>query len=103
VGGEHFHRLPVERATPGLSTGPEEKKLGIRGSSTRQVILEDARAGTDKVLARWAGAQDRVQHLNIGRFKLGAGSVGAAKDCCGRPPVTRRSASSSAGPSRASA
>src|SRR5213596_3183731 len=39
VGGEHFTAFLVERATPGLSTGPEEKKLGIRGSSTRQVIL----------------------------------------------------------------
>src|SRR6266478_1883955 len=48
VGGEHFTAFLVERTTPGLSTGPEEKKLGIRGSSTRQVILEDARVGADK-------------------------------------------------------
>src|SRR5213593_1255800 len=82
VGGEHFTAFLVERATPGLSTGPEEKKLGIRGSSTRQVILEDARAGTDKVLGQVGqGHKIAFNILNIGRFKLGAGSVGAAKDC----------------------
>src|SRR5213593_662703 len=41
IDGEHFTAFLVERATPGLGTGPEEKKLGIRGSSTRQLILED--------------------------------------------------------------
>ena len=82
VGGEYFTAFLVERTTPGLSTGPEEKKLGIRGSSTRQVILEDARAGTDKVLGQVGqGHKIAFNILNIGRFKLGAGSVGAAKDC----------------------
>src|SRR5439155_184076 len=61
---------------------PEEKKLGIRGSSTRQVILEDARIGADKVLGQVGqGHKIAFNILNIGRFKLGAGSVGAAKDC----------------------
>ncbi len=82
VGGEHFTAFLVERTTPGLSTGPEEKKLGIRGSSTRQVILEDARVGADKVLGQVGqGHKIAFNILNIGRFKLGAGSVGAAKDC----------------------
>src|SRR5438876_45648 len=82
VGGEHFTAFLVERTTPGLSTGPEEKKLGIRGSSTRQVILEDARIGADKVLGQVGqGHKIAFNILNIGRFKLGAGSVGAAKDC----------------------
>ncbi len=82
VGGEHFTAFLVERTTPGLSTGPEEKKLGIRGSSTRQVILEDARVGAGKVLGQVGqGHKIAFNILNIGRFKLGAGSVGAAKDC----------------------
>src|SRR6266516_3405964 len=77
-----FTAFLVERTTPGLSTGPEEKKLGIRGSSTRQVILEDARIGADKVLGQVGqGHKIAFNILNIGRFKLGAGSVGAAKDC----------------------
>src|SRR5438552_1105070 len=82
VGGEYFTAFLVERTTPGLSTGPEEKKLGIRGSSTRQVILDDARIGADKVLGQVGqGHKIAFNILNIGRFKLGAGSVGAAKDC----------------------
>src|SRR3989441_13228087 len=70
VGGEHFTAFLVERTTPGLSTGPEEKKLGIRGSSTRQVILEDARIGADKVLGQVGqGHKIAFNILNIGRFK----------------------------------
>ena len=82
VDGEHFTAFLVERATPGLGTGPEEKKLGIRGSSTRQLILEDAPVGADAVLGQIGqGHKIAFNILNIGRFKLGAGSVGAAKDC----------------------
>ncbi|HJQ84100.1 MAG TPA: acyl-CoA dehydrogenase family protein [Candidatus Binatia bacterium] len=82
VDGEHFTAFLVERTTPGLSTGPEEKKLGIRGSSTRQVILEDARIPADRVLgAVGQGHKIAFNILNIGRFKLGAGAVGAAKEC----------------------
>src|SRR6185436_8368167 len=50
VDGEHFTAFLVERGAPGLSTGPEEKKLGIRGSSTRQLVLEDVRVGVGAVL-----------------------------------------------------
>src|SRR5438093_5284806 len=82
VDGEHFTAFLVERATPGLGTGPEEKKLGIRGSSTRQVILEDVPVGGESVLGQIGqGHKIAFNILNIGRFKLGAGSVGAAKDC----------------------
>jgi len=82
VDGEHFTAFLVERATPGLGTGPEEHKLGIRGSSTRQVILEDAPVPADRVLGE-VGQGHRIAFniLNIGRFKLGAGAVGAAKEC----------------------
>jgi alkylation response protein AidB-like acyl-CoA dehydrogenase len=80
--GEHFTAFIVERSARGLSTGPEEKKLGIRGSSTRQVILEDVPVGADAVLGQIGqGHKIAFNILNIGRFKLGAGSVGAAKEC----------------------
>jgi alkylation response protein AidB-like acyl-CoA dehydrogenase len=82
VDGEHFTAFLVERDTPGLSLGPEEHKLGIRGSSTRQLILEDAPVPADRVLGEIGqGHKIAFNILNIGRFKLGAGSVGAAKDC----------------------
>ncbi len=82
VDGEKFTALLVERTTPGLSTGPEEHKLGIRGSSTRQLILEDAPVPVDRVLGEIGqGHKIAFNILNIGRFKLGAGAVGAAKDC----------------------
>src|SRR5256712_3387080 len=45
VGGEHFTAFLVQRTTPGLSTGPEEKKLGIRGSSARRGVLGGGRGG----------------------------------------------------------
>ncbi len=82
VDGEHFTAFIVERSASGVSTGPEEKKLGIRGSSTRQVILEDVRVPVDAVLGEVGqGHKIAFNILNIGRFKLGAGSVGAAKEC----------------------
>jgi alkylation response protein AidB-like acyl-CoA dehydrogenase len=82
VDGDKFTAFLVERDTPGLSTGPEEHKLGIRGSSTRQLILEDAPVGADNVLGEIGrGHKIAFNILNIGRFKLGAGSIGAAKDC----------------------
>lgn len=82
VDGEKFTAFLVERTTPGFSTGPEEHKLGIRGSSTRQVILEDAPVPIDHVLGEIGqGHKIAFNILNIGRFKLGAGAGGAAKDC----------------------
>ena len=82
VGGEHFTAFLIEATLPGVSTGPEEKKLGIRGSSTRQLVLEDVRVNANKVLGQVGqGHKIAFNILNIGRFKLGAGAVGAAKDC----------------------
>ncbi len=82
VDGEQFTAFLVERNTPGLSLGPEEHKLGIRGSSTRQLILEDAPVPADCVLGQIGqGHKIAFNILNVGRFKLGAGAVGAAKDC----------------------
>jgi alkylation response protein AidB-like acyl-CoA dehydrogenase len=82
VDGDKFTAFLVERNTPGLSTGPEEKKLGIRGSSTRQLILDGARVPADAVLGQIGqGHKIAFNILNIGRFKLGAGAGGAAKEC----------------------
>ena len=82
VDGEKFTAFLVERGAPGLSTGPEEKKLGIRGSSTRQLLLDNVAVGDDAVLGEIGlGHKIAFNILNIGRFKLGAGSLGAAKDC----------------------
>ncbi len=82
VDGEHFTAFLVERGARGLSTGPEEKKLGIRGSSTRQLVLEDVEIRADAVLGEIGqGHKIAFNILNIGRFKLGAGAVGAAKEC----------------------
>jgi alkylation response protein AidB-like acyl-CoA dehydrogenase len=82
VDGEEFTAFLVERSVPGLSTGPEEKKLGIRGSSTRQLVLEDAPVPADAVLGSIGqGHKIAFNILNVGRFKLGAGAVGAAKEC----------------------
>ncbi len=82
VDGEHFTAFIVEKTAKGLSTGPEEKKLGIRGSSTRQLILEEVEVPAGAVLGEIGqGHKIAFNILNIGRFKLGAGAVGAAKEC----------------------
>lgn len=82
VDGDKFTAFLVERTSPGLSTGAEEKKLGIKGSSTRQLILEDVHVPADAVLGEIGqGHKIAFNILNIGRFKLGAGAIGAAKEC----------------------
>jgi len=80
VDREHFTAFLVERSFPGVTAGPEEKKLGIRGSSTTAVILEDARVPVENVLGEVGkGHKIAFNVLNIGRFKLGAGVTGIAK------------------------
>lgn len=82
VNGDKFTAFLVERDTPGLSLGPEEQKLGLHGSSTRAVILEDAQVLAANVLgAIGRGHKIAFNILNIGRFKLGCGSLGVAKEC----------------------
>jgi len=77
---EHFTAFLVERGTEGLSVGPEEKKLGIKGSSTTQVILDNAKVPVENVLGEIGkGHKIAFNVLNIGRFKLGAAVTGAAK------------------------
>jgi alkylation response protein AidB-like acyl-CoA dehydrogenase len=70
----------IERNTPGLTIGAEEHKLGIRGSSTCPLILNDCRIPADNLLGE-AGKGHHIAFniLNIGRFKLGAACVGGAR------------------------
>ena len=80
VDGEKFTAFIVERDFPGVSTGAEEKKMGIKSSSTRTLILEDAEVPVENVLGEIGrGHVIAFNILNIGRYKLGVGAVGGAK------------------------
>ncbi|HEY6004104.1 MAG TPA: acyl-CoA dehydrogenase family protein [Anaeromyxobacter sp.] len=80
VDRELFTAFLVERTFPGVKIGAEEKKLGIRGSSTTQVVLEDAKVPLENVLGEIGkGHKIAFNVLNVGRAKLGAAVTGAAK------------------------
>jgi alkylation response protein AidB-like acyl-CoA dehydrogenase len=80
VDGEHFSAFIVERNFAGVSTGPEEKKMGIKGSSTRTLILEDVAVPKENLLGELGrGHIIAFNILNIGRYKLAVGCVGASK------------------------
>lgn len=80
VDGQHFTAFIVERDTPGLSLGPEENKMGIKGSSTRSVILEDCPVPAENLLGEVGkGHIIALSVLNLGRFNLGSACMGAAK------------------------
>ncbi len=80
VDREKFTAFLVDRGTPGLSAGPEEKKLGIKGSSTTQIVLEGAQVPVENVLGEIGkGHKIAFNVLNVGRFKLGAITAGTAK------------------------
>jgi len=80
VDGEKFTGFIVERDFEGFSVGVEEHKLGIIGSSTRQVILEDCKVPVENVLGVIGkGHKIAFNILNIGRFKLGAATVSGVK------------------------
>ena len=79
VDGEKFTAFLVERG-PGLVSGHEEKKLGIDGSSTTALMLEDCRVPVENVLGEIGrGHKIAFNVLNIGRLKLGARAVGTMK------------------------
>lgn len=80
IDGEHFSAFIVERTFPGVSVGAEEKKMGIKSSSTRTLILQDAQVPVENLLGE-AGKGHIIAFniLNIGRYKLGVGAVGASK------------------------
>ncbi|PSH03652.1 MAG: acyl-CoA dehydrogenase [Acidobacteria bacterium] len=82
VDGEKFTAFIIERTFPGFSVGPEEHKLGIRGSSTCPLILNDCQVPVENVLGEVGkGATIAFNILNVGRFKLGAAAVGGARTC----------------------
>jgi alkylation response protein AidB-like acyl-CoA dehydrogenase len=77
-----FSAFLVERTDPGVTTGPEEQKLGLQGSSTRQLLLDGVRIPKDRLLGEVGrGHKIAFNILNVGRFKLGGGALGAAREC----------------------
>ena len=81
VDGEKFSAFIVERTSPGFQNGAEEKKMGIRGSSTTPIILNDCRVPKENLLGEIGkGHVIAFNTLNIGRYKLGAGVVGGARN-----------------------
>jgi alkylation response protein AidB-like acyl-CoA dehydrogenase len=75
-----FTGFIVERTDAGVSIGPEEHKMGIRGSSTCELILDNVRIPKDRLLGRIGkGHKIAFGILNIGRLKLGIGAVGGSK------------------------
>jgi len=81
VDGEKFSAFIVERKFPGFQSGAEEKKMGIRGSSTTPIILNDCRVPKENLLGEIGkGHVIAFNTLNIGRYKLGAGVVGGARN-----------------------
>jgi alkylation response protein AidB-like acyl-CoA dehydrogenase len=80
IDGEHFSTFLVEKDFGGLTIGAEEKKMGIKGSSTCQVILEDCMVPVENLLGE-AGKGHLIAFniLNVGRFKLGASTLGGCK------------------------
>ena len=77
-----FTGFLVEKGTPGLTLGAEEHKLGIKGSSTRQVFLENVSIPINQVLGEVGkGHLIAFNVLNIGRYKLGTMAMGGCKIC----------------------
>lgn len=80
VDGDKFTGFIVEKDYAGLSLGNEEHKMGIKGSSTRQVFFSDCQVPKENVLGEIGkGHLIAFNILNIGRIKLGAATLGAAK------------------------
>ncbi len=81
VDGEHFTGFIVEKGAQGFSIGPEEHKMGIKGTSTCPLYFEDVSVPASQVLGEIGkGHQIAFNILNIGRFKLGAACLGTAKE-----------------------
>ena len=80
IDGEKFSAFLIERGSPGLSIGAEEHKLGIRGSSTCPLVLQDCRVPVENLLGEpGKGHHIAFNVLNMGRLKLGVFCVGGAR------------------------
>jgi len=84
VDGEHFSAFLVERGFPGVSSGKEEHKMGLHGSSTTPILLQQAQVPAENLLGEIGkGHKVAFNVLNYGRFKLGAMCTGGAKAAIG--------------------
>jgi alkylation response protein AidB-like acyl-CoA dehydrogenase len=84
VDGEHFSAFIVERAYPGVSNGKEEHKMGLHGSSTTPVILQDVAVPAENLLGEVGkGHKIAFNVLNFARFKLGAMCAGGSRAAIG--------------------
>ncbi len=82
VDGVHFTGFIVERGMEGFTQGPEENKMGIKGSSTVQLYFQDCKVPVENVLGEVGkGHVIAFNILNIGRLKLCAATLGGAKKC----------------------
>jgi alkylation response protein AidB-like acyl-CoA dehydrogenase len=82
---ENLSAFIVERSYPGITINEEEKKMGIKGSSTVQIFFNDCLVPTENLLSeRQNGFKIAVNILNIGRIKLAAAAVGGSKQCITR-------------------
>lgn len=80
VDGDKFTAFIVEKGTPGFTIAAEEKKMGIKGSSTTEITFSDCKIPVENVLGEIGkGHKIAFNVLNIGRWKLGAGAVGGCK------------------------
>lgn len=80
IDGTQFTSFIVERSWDGVSVDEEEKKMGIHGTSTRSVIFQDVKVPVENILGEIGrGHVVALNTLNIGRYKLGPGTVGGAK------------------------
>ncbi len=81
VDGNLFSAFIVDRKTEGFSIGAEEKKMGMKGSSTTPLIFQNAKVPVENLLYKVGkGATIAFNVLNVGRYKLGASSVGGSKN-----------------------
>jgi alkylation response protein AidB-like acyl-CoA dehydrogenase len=80
VDGDKFTAFIIDKGTPGLSIGPEEHKMGIKGSTTTTVIMEDVPVPVENVLGTIGqGHKIAFNILNVGRYKLGLSCLGSGK------------------------
>jgi hypothetical protein len=80
VDGDKFTAFIVERGTPGFTQGPEEDKMGIKGSSTVQLYFQDCKIPVDNLLGELGkGHKIAFNILNLGRLKLCAAAVGGSR------------------------
>jgi alkylation response protein AidB-like acyl-CoA dehydrogenase len=82
VDGEQFTAFLIEQDAPGLIPGREERKMGLHGSSTRRMLLQEAQVPVANILGEVGkGHRPALYALNIGRFSIGVTALGAAKEC----------------------